>query len=133
MRTLQTPPLAERVVEGEDYAVRVTLDPLDVLPDLLTALGSDPVLLARASQYRVGDGGPAMRRRILHEIASCHAVREALTVLVDPGQCDDLAQQLDDSSTEPEKCLASDCAAYAIDGGGHCGPHADAVPLRVVR
>lgn len=123
MRTLQTPPQVERVVERDEYAAQVRLDPRDLLPALIHAMGTQPRIRALAAQYRSPSVTDEIQREIVRELAADPSINEALTVHVDPGDAEDVGYALIDAADQPDLCLAADCEAYAIDRTGHCAAH----------
>lgn len=70
-------PQVERVDEGSDYHVEVTLPAPAVLPALLQALGANGFLLAQASRFRHAPS-PESRDEALQILANDQGVQAAL-------------------------------------------------------
>ena len=124
---VDAPPVVERRIDPADGAtIEINLDPADILPNLIRALGSrevrDVFTLARFHPSRATRDG-AMRC-----LADHGAIREAFRLTLYPGTAEELACALDDAGYDPAcHCLAVDCPNYGDpDLGGYCGPHADA-------
>lgn len=132
MHHLETPPLVERVVDGDDYAVAVRINPLDALPQILAALGETPrgrLLTRLCASPRID---PRLRAEYMRELAASYQVRESFVFHVAPSHAEDVGLALDDAATEPERCLAFDCTDYQLDRSGYC-PHHLPVNVRSLR
>lgn len=125
VQQLQTPPQVERVVDSGDYHVAVALDPRDVLPGLLAALGSSALLLGQAARFRAANSDEA-RADALSTLANSTAVREALTLRMAGGTAEDLSIDLDEACTAPNQCGRDGCDQLELDHTGLCPGHYDA-------
>lgn len=124
------PPLVERVVEGPDYWVELTWSAADVLPAILSALGSSGFLLAQATRYRQSQS-PEARAEALARLASDHRVQDAFTFRLHPDAGDSLELALS-LNLEPETCRRDGCGDLEEGRTGLCAGHLEALDQRAV-
>lgn len=124
-------PTVEQCLDGDRYVVTLSLaDQPDVLTLLARAVGRDAHVAHawRTLMYTARSTGDPVRTTALADLLADQNVRDALTITLTPGDADDLADQLDRASCEPEWCANCDnCWAtrsdHLCDG---CGDAEDA-------
>ena len=109
MKLVETAPQAARVVDGDEYAVELALDPKDVLPRLLTAITATPQgrTFLRLVQCPFVD--ERQRAADLRRIAELPGVASAMRLLLAPSHAEDLGISLDRECGRPVTCLAAGC------------------------
>src|SRR5215210_1195599 len=109
-------PPAHRTIDGEDYWVDVDLTPAAtiLIQALAAAVANDEALASEWFVLMLNRSTDTARRDLaVTELLTHPQVRRALTIRLTPEAAEQLSEQLDTESREPDRC------GY---GGGHRSP-----------
>ena len=123
-------PTAHQIIDGEHHLVGIDIDAhaRELAKALVETIRREPSLLTALASH-AGSTTPTTERPVaktVDRIVAGWRLAGETTILLDPGQAEDLAEDIDAASVEPETCLRSTCSMLAVRDG-LCGDHRDMV------